>query len=89
MGSDASEPVVKVEKLSQRYGKAVALDDISLNIPGGKMIGLIGPDGVGKSTFDASLASLAVRGTLALFGASSGPVPPASTTTRPSSARGW
>ena len=33
-------------------------------------------DGVGKTTFDASLACLAVRGTLALFGASSGPVPP-------------
>jgi NADPH:quinone reductase len=33
-------------------------------------------DGAGASTFDASLASLAVRGTLALFGASSGPVPP-------------
>lgn len=33
-------------------------------------------DGVGASTFEASLASLAVRGTLALFGASSGPVPP-------------
>lgn len=33
-------------------------------------------DGVGASTFDASLASLAVRGTLALFGATSGPVPP-------------
>lgn len=33
-------------------------------------------DGVGASTFDSSLASLAVRGTLALFGASSGPVPP-------------
>jgi len=33
-------------------------------------------DGVGKSTFDASMASLAIRGTLALFGASSGPVPP-------------
>jgi NADPH2:quinone reductase len=33
-------------------------------------------DGVGKSTFDASLASLAIRGTLALFGAASGPVPP-------------
>jgi NADPH2:quinone reductase len=32
-------------------------------------------DGVGATTFDASLASLAVRGTLALFGASSGPVP--------------
>lgn len=33
-------------------------------------------DGVGASTFDASLASLAVRGTCALFGAASGPVPP-------------
>jgi len=33
-------------------------------------------DGVGRTTFDASLASLRRRGTLALFGASSGPVPP-------------
>jgi len=33
-------------------------------------------DGVGKDTVDGSLASLKVRGLLALFGASSGPVPP-------------
>jgi NADPH2:quinone reductase len=33
-------------------------------------------DGVGKDTFDASLASLKIRGTLALFGAASGQVPP-------------
>jgi NADPH2:quinone reductase len=33
-------------------------------------------DGVGRATFDASLASLRPRGGLALFGASSGPVPP-------------
>ncbi len=33
-------------------------------------------DGVGASTFEASLAGLAVRGMLALFGAASGPVPP-------------
>ena len=33
-------------------------------------------DGVGADTFDASLASLRIRGTLALFGAASGPVPP-------------
>jgi ribosome-dependent ATPase len=50
MGSQASGPVVKVEKLSQRYGKAVALADVDLEIPPNKMIGLIGPDGVGKST---------------------------------------
>lgn len=33
-------------------------------------------DGVGQATFDDSLASLARRGTLVLFGAASGPVPP-------------
>jgi NADPH2:quinone reductase len=33
-------------------------------------------DGVGRDTFDQSLASLKPRGLLALFGASSGPVPP-------------
>jgi NADPH2:quinone reductase len=33
-------------------------------------------DGVGRDTFDASLACLRRRGTLVLFGASSGPVPP-------------
>ncbi len=33
-------------------------------------------DGVGKTTFDASLASLRTRGLLALYGAASGPVPP-------------
>lgn len=33
-------------------------------------------DGVGKTTFDASLASLRIRGTLVLFGGSSGQVPP-------------
>jgi len=33
-------------------------------------------DGVGKATFDASLAALRVRGTMVLFGGASGPVPP-------------
>ena len=33
-------------------------------------------DGVGKDTFDGSLEALRIRGTLVLFGAASGPVPP-------------
>ncbi|MBM7461041.1 quinone oxidoreductase family protein [Rhodococcus coprophilus] len=33
-------------------------------------------DGVGAATFEASLASVRIRGTVALFGAASGPVPP-------------
>jgi ribosome-dependent ATPase len=58
MGNDGSRPVVNVEKLSQRYGKAVALADVDLEIPANKMIGLIGPDGVGKSTLLGIIAGV-------------------------------
>lgn len=44
------EYVASLKGVTQRYGKAVALDAISLDIPAQKMVGLIGPDGVGKST---------------------------------------
>jgi ribosome-dependent ATPase len=50
MSGSVHEWVVELNNVNQRYGKTVALDDISLQIPAGKMIGLIGPDGVGKST---------------------------------------
>ena len=50
MDSIQREPVVRLESVSQRYGAAIALDAINVEIPGQKMIGLIGPDGVGKST---------------------------------------
>jgi ABC-type multidrug transport system ATPase subunit/ABC-type multidrug transport system permease subunit len=43
-------PVVRFTNVSQRYGAAVALDGVSLEFPGQRMIGLIGPDGVGKSS---------------------------------------
>ena len=33
-----------------RYGDVVALDDVTIDIPAGCMVGFIGPDGVGKST---------------------------------------
>jgi ribosome-dependent ATPase len=43
-------PVVSVESVTHRYGKVTALDGISLDIPRGIMVGVVGPDGVGKST---------------------------------------
>ena len=38
------------------YGSVKALDQISLSLPAGGMVGLIGPDGVGKSSLLALLA---------------------------------
>ena len=50
MDAGAGSFVARLSGVTQRYGKALALDDISLEFPAQKMIGLIGPDGVGKST---------------------------------------
>lgn len=44
------EPVAQLEGVGQRYGATVALKNITLNIPSRCMVGLIGPDGVGKSS---------------------------------------
>ena len=49
-------PVASVEGVSHRYGKVPALDNLSLDIPSGLMVGIIGPDGVGKSTLLALIA---------------------------------
>ncbi|EEO27250.1 ribosome-associated ATPase/putative transporter RbbA [Oxalobacter paraformigenes] len=40
----------KLENVALQYGDVTALDDVTLEIPGGCMVGLIGPDGVGKSS---------------------------------------
>jgi ribosome-dependent ATPase len=49
--------VVSIKGVTHRYGKkVVALDDISLEIPSGIMVGIVGPDGVGKSTLMALCA---------------------------------
>ena len=42
--------VARIEDLTQRYGKAVALNAVTIKLPAGCMAGLIGPDGVGKSS---------------------------------------
>ena len=51
-----TEPVVRLSKVGLRYGKTVALDGIDLDIPAGRMVGFIGPDGVGKSSLFSLVA---------------------------------
>lgn len=48
----------EVRSLTHRYGKTAALDDVTLSIPAGCVAGLIGPDGVGKSTLLALIAGV-------------------------------
>src|SRR6185295_19047716 len=52
----ARGPVVSIKDVTHRYKKVVALDGISLEIPAGIMVGIVGPDGVGKSTLMALMA---------------------------------
>ena len=48
--TSSREAVARLREVSLRYGETVALDSLSLEIPSGYMVGLIGPDGVGKSS---------------------------------------
>src|SRR5215831_13416144 len=52
--------VAKVDRVSHRYGTTVALDDVTIEIPARRMIGVIGPDGVGKSTLLALIAGVRI-----------------------------
>ena len=51
-----TEPIARIAGVTQRYGNATALDGITLELPAGVLVGLVGPDGVGKSTLLAIVA---------------------------------
>jgi ribosome-dependent ATPase len=53
---DDRKIAARVAALTHRYGRDVALDGVALEIPAGRNVGLIGPDGVGKSTLMGLLA---------------------------------
>src|SRR6516164_8951797 len=52
--------ISNIEHVSHRYGTTVALDDVTIGVPAGRMIGVIGPDGVGKSTLLALIAGVRI-----------------------------
>lgn len=67
---DSQHTAVEINTVSHTYGKTVALDNISLNILQGSTVGLIGPDGVGKSTLLSLIAGVKViqNGSVQVFG---------------------
>jgi ribosome-dependent ATPase len=54
--SEVNRVIARLENVIQTYGKVVALDGVTLDIPTGFVVGLIGPDGVGKSTLLSLIA---------------------------------
>ena len=52
------EPIARVKNVSHRYGATVSLADVSIDIASRIMVGVIGPDGVGKSTLLGLIAGV-------------------------------
>jgi len=54
-----TDPLLRLEDLSKRYGSLVATDNVSLDIMPGEMHAIIGPNGAGKSTLIDQISGLA------------------------------
>lgn len=69
-GATHAAPVARLSGVSLRYGRTIALDAVDLDLPADAVVGLIGPDGVGKSSLLAALAGARrIReGEVAVFG---------------------
>ncbi|PWU07556.1 MAG: multidrug ABC transporter ATP-binding protein, partial [Verrucomicrobia bacterium] len=63
-------PVVRISGVTLRYGNVAALDNLDLDIPAGCSVGMIGPDGVGKSSLLSLIAGAREiqTGKVTLFG---------------------
>ena len=70
MKPENSKSIVVLNHVSRRYGRKAALDDVSLEIPVGGVLGLVGANGAGKTTLIRHLLGLlkADAGTVRVFG---------------------
>ena len=61
--------VLSARGLTKRYGKRVAVDGVDFDIPAGRIVGLIGPNGSGKTTtLKAALGLVPFEGELSVLG---------------------
>ena len=69
-GLDSADAVARLTEVGLRYGRKDALRDVTLEVPAGRIVGLIGPDGVGKSSVLALVAGARKiqRGTVWVLG---------------------
>ena len=64
------DTIIQTDGLTKRYGRVMAVDGLSLNVPRGRIFGLLGPNGSGKTTLMSMLLGLVrpTDGSFTLFG---------------------
>lgn len=63
------DPLIQAQGLTLRYGRKVAVDDVSFTIPKGRVVGLLGHNGAGKTTLMKALVGLLpAQGSLNVLG---------------------
>ena len=64
------DTVIQTDGLTKRYGRVLAVDGLSLDVPRGRIFGLLGPNGSGKTTLMSMLLGLVrpTAGSFTLFG---------------------
>jgi len=68
--------LLDIENLSASYGKAAALEDISMHVASGEMVAVLGPNGAGKTTLLKAISrTVQGKGKLSFDGASLHPLP--------------
>lgn len=65
-----AQPVIRLDRLSKRFGKVNALKNVSLEVPAGQVFGFLGPNGAGKTTAIRLILTLLrpTSGEVQLFG---------------------
>jgi ABC-2 type transport system ATP-binding protein len=53
-----SDPIVRIDRLTKRFGRVTAVDDLSFSVERGRVVGFLGPNGAGKTTTLRSLLGL-------------------------------
>ena len=91
MEAGMDDQVIETDGLTKRYGHVLAVDGLSLNVPRGRIFGLLGPNGSGKTTLMSMLLGLVrpTAGRFTLFGSSpeTGGLDRSCTASEPSSRR--
>jgi branched-chain amino acid transport system ATP-binding protein len=62
-----SEPVLRTENLTKRFGGLTAVDNLSISLSGGRIHAIIGPNGAGKTTFFNLITGLLSPGSGRIF----------------------